>query len=98
MVEDSAPPSPCWCAPTGGSKAPPKLAGWLGLDAVPQYLTELAAADGETRAGGKPGGIPAAQLADAGRIGTAHAENRRALSHGGVAQRIAAQPRRCAGT
>ena len=40
MVEDS-PALPLLVRTDGRIEAAPKLAGWLGLDAVPQFLTEL---------------------------------------------------------
>ena len=41
MVEES-PAVPLLVRTDGRIEAPPKLASWLGLDAVPQFLTELA--------------------------------------------------------
>ncbi len=58
MVDES-PALPLLVRSDGRIEAPPKLARWLGLDAVPQYLTEL---DG----GGDsaPGGLSTEQLAE----------------------------------
>ncbi|MES2494319.1 MAG: PAS-domain containing protein [Pseudomonadota bacterium] len=56
MVEES-PAIPLVVRADGRIEAPPRLARWLGLDGVPQYLTELG------REGGKAG-IPAQQLAE----------------------------------
>ncbi len=46
MIEDS-PAIPMLVRADGRIEAPERLAGWLGLDRLPQYLTELAAADGQ---------------------------------------------------
>ncbi len=54
MVDES-PALPLLVRSDGKIEAPPKLAGWLGLDAVPQFLSEL---DGGTR------GIETEQLAE----------------------------------
>ena len=57
MVEES-PAIPLLVRADGRIEASPRLAKWLGLDANPQYLTELAApADGT-------GGIPPVQLGE----------------------------------
>ncbi len=44
MVDES-PAVPLLVRADGKIEAPPRLAGWLGLDGVPQYLTELDAGD-----------------------------------------------------
>ncbi|HVR91686.1 MAG TPA: PAS-domain containing protein [Novosphingobium sp.] len=44
MVDES-PALPLLVRADGRIEAPPKLAGWLGLEAVPQFLTELDAGD-----------------------------------------------------
>ena len=54
MVEES-PALPLLVRTDGRIEAAPKLAGWLGLDAVPQFLSELSQ---ETR------GLPPEQLAE----------------------------------
>jgi signal transduction histidine kinase len=56
MVDES-PALPLLVRADGRIEAPHRLAGWLGLDAVPQYLTEL---DGDE----KGGGLEAEQLAE----------------------------------
>jgi signal transduction histidine kinase len=56
MVEES-PAIPLLVRADGRIEASPRLARWLGLEGVPQYLTELAAAEG------REGGIPEAQMA-----------------------------------
>lgn len=45
MIEDS-PAIPMLVRADGRIEAPDRLAGWLGLDRLPQYLTELAGGDG----------------------------------------------------
>ncbi|MBC2664140.1 PAS-domain containing protein [Novosphingobium flavum] len=57
MVEES-PTIPLLVRADGRIEAAPKLAKWLGLDQVPQYLTELGQADGGD------GGIPQLQLGE----------------------------------
>jgi len=57
MVEES-PAMPLLVRTDGRIEAPHKLARWLGLDAVPQYLTELDGGEEST------GGLNAAQLAE----------------------------------
>ena len=59
MVDES-PALPLLVRVDGRIEAPAKLAGWLGLESVPQYLTELDAG-GED---GKGGGLTAEQLAE----------------------------------
>jgi PAS domain-containing protein len=46
MVED-APAIPLLVRADGRIEAPDRLAGWFGLDQLPQYLSELAAGDGK---------------------------------------------------
>jgi signal transduction histidine kinase len=58
MVDES-PALPLLVRTDGRIEAPPKLARWLGLDAVPQYLSEL---DGG--GDGAPGGLSSEQLAE----------------------------------
>ncbi|MEO6716462.1 MAG: histidine kinase, partial [Novosphingobium sp.] len=53
MVDES-PALPLLVRVDGRIEAPPQLAGWLGLDKVPQYLTELEG--GRDNAKGKNGG------------------------------------------
>lgn len=57
MVEES-PALPLLVRVDGRIEAPPRLAGWLGLDSVPQFLSELDARD----APGGERGIETAQL------------------------------------
>ncbi len=59
---DESPALPLLVRVDGRIEAPHRLAGWLGLDAVPQYLTELDAGGAE----GKGGGLAADQLAELG--------------------------------
>ncbi|MBS0253794.1 MAG: PAS-domain containing protein [Proteobacteria bacterium] len=56
MIDDS-PALPLLVRADGKIEAPPRLAGWLGLDAVPQFLTELGGGD-------RPVGLEAGQLSD----------------------------------
>ena len=60
MVEES-PAIPLLVRADGRIEASPKLAKWLGLDAVPQFLTELGGAEGGAE---REGGIPSPQLAE----------------------------------
>ena len=61
MVDES-PALPLLVRVDGRIEAPARLAGWLGLDAVPQFLSEL---DGGSIGGdGKGGGLSAEQLAE----------------------------------
>ena len=46
MIEE-APAIPLLVRADGRIEAPERLAGWLGLDAMPSYLVELAASDGK---------------------------------------------------
>lgn len=46
MIED-APAIPLLVRTDGRIEAPDRLAGWLGLETLPQYLTELAGRDGK---------------------------------------------------
>lgn len=57
MVEES-PTVPLLVRADGRIEASPKLAKWLGLDQMPQYLTELGQKDGAD------GGIPVVQLGE----------------------------------
>ncbi len=57
---DESPAVPLLVRVDGRIEAPQRLAGWLGLDSVPRFLTEL---DG-SRIDGAGGGIPAQQLAE----------------------------------
>ena len=59
MVDES-PALPLLVRADGRIEAPQRLAGWLGLDAVPQFLTEL---DGG-RIDGGGGGLTKEQLAE----------------------------------
>ena len=59
MVDES-PALPLLVRADGKIEAPQRLAGWLGLDAVPQFLTEL---DGG-RIDGGGGGLTKEQLAE----------------------------------
>ena len=59
MVDES-PALPLLVRVDGRIEAPAKLAGWLGLESVPQYLTELDAGGTD----GKGGGLTAEQLAE----------------------------------
>ncbi len=59
MVDES-PALPLLVRADGKIEAPPKLAGWLGLNSVPQFLTEL---DGGG-VDGKGGGLTSEQLAE----------------------------------
>jgi signal transduction histidine kinase len=56
MVEES-PAIPLLVRVDGRIEAPPRLASWLGLDTVPQFLSELSS-------DGRSGGVDPAQLAD----------------------------------
>jgi signal transduction histidine kinase len=56
---DESPALPLLVRADGRIEAPHRLAGWLGLEAVPQYLSEL-------DAGGADGGLDAGQLAELG--------------------------------
>ncbi len=62
---DEAPALPLLVRVDGRIEAPGKLAGWLGLDAMPQFLSEL---DGGSSVGkganGNGGGLSAEQLAE----------------------------------
>jgi PAS domain-containing protein len=58
MVDES-PALPLLIRSDGKIEAPPKLARWLGLDAVPQYLTELDGGGAEAE-----GGLSPEQLAE----------------------------------
>lgn len=60
MVEDS-PALPLLVRADGRIEAPQRLAGWLGLDSVPQYLSEL---DGGGIEGKGANGLEPAQLAE----------------------------------
>ena len=55
MIED-APAIPMLVRTDGRIEAPDRLAGWLGLETLPQYLGDLAGADGK--------GLSADQVAD----------------------------------
>lgn len=55
MIED-APAIPMLVRTDGRIEAPERLAGWLGLETLPQYLADLAGADGK--------GLSADQVAD----------------------------------
>ena len=59
MVDES-PALPLLVRADGRIEAPQRLAGWLGLDSVPQYLTELDPGDEE----GKSGGLTAEALGE----------------------------------
>jgi len=59
MVDES-PALPLLVRADGKIEAPPRLAQWLGLEGVPQYLSELHA----TSASGDETGLPAAQLTE----------------------------------
>ncbi len=54
-MTDESPAIPLLVRTDGRIEGPDRLAGWLGLDAVPEYLSELDA---------EPAGIPAEQLAE----------------------------------
>ena len=56
MVDES-PALPMLVRADGKIEAPPRLAQWLGLEGVPQFLSELTSVSGEL-------GLPAAQLAE----------------------------------
>ena len=60
MVDDS-PALPLLVRADGRIEAPQRLAGWLGLEAVPQYLSEL---DGGGTEGKGAAGLEPAQLAE----------------------------------
>ena len=60
MVDES-PAIPLVVRADGRIEAPPRLARWLGLDGVPQYLSELGQ-DAGTH--GRDGGIPVVQLGE----------------------------------
>lgn len=57
---DESPAVPLLVRADGRIEAPQRLANWLGLDAVPQFLTELDPLPG----GGSDGGLTAPQLAE----------------------------------
>lgn len=57
MVDES-PAIPLLVRADGRIEASPKLAKWVGIDAVPQYLSELSQTDG------RDGGIPVVQLGE----------------------------------
>jgi len=57
---DESPAVPLLVRADGRIEAPARLAGWLGLDKIPQYLSELDPGE----AAGKGGGLTAEQLAE----------------------------------
>ena len=59
MIED-APAIPLLVRADGRIEAPERLAGWLGLDALPHYLTDLAGADGRGLSGDQVSELAAA--------------------------------------
>ncbi len=61
MVDES-PALPLLVRADGKIEAPPRLAGWLGLESVPQFLTELDAGGPD----GKGAGLTSEQLAELG--------------------------------
>ncbi len=63
MVDES-PALPLLVRSDGRIEAPPKLAGWLGLDAVPQFLSELDGGELDHGEGARAVGLSSEQLAE----------------------------------
>ena len=61
---DEAPALPLLVRVDGRIEAPGKLAGWLGLDAMPQFLSELDGGVADGKGDGKGRGLGSEQLAE----------------------------------
>ena len=61
---DEAPALPLLVRVDGRIEAPGKLAGWLGLDAMPQFLSELDGGVADRKGDGKGRGLGSEQLAE----------------------------------